>query len=102
MCFTRACTHYVVGATFTYWYQDLHVTRVITRVSLLNLLLSILMNCMIRCFALSCAWIFKRWESEKNKKNEKIVSKYTTNERGPPRACEVCETFTHLGPKVGH
>jgi hypothetical protein len=27
---------------------------------------------------------------------------YTTNERGTPRACEVCETFTHLGPEVGH
>jgi hypothetical protein len=27
---------------------------------------------------------------------------HTTNERGTPRACEVCETFTHLGPEVGH
>jgi hypothetical protein len=27
---------------------------------------------------------------------------HTTNERGTPRACEVYETFTHLGPEVGH
>jgi hypothetical protein len=27
---------------------------------------------------------------------------YTTNETGTPRACEVCEEFTHLGPEVGH
>jgi hypothetical protein len=27
---------------------------------------------------------------------------YTTNERGTPQACEVCEAFTHLGPEVGH
>jgi hypothetical protein len=26
----------------------------------------------------------------------------TTNETGTPRACEVCEEFTHFGPKVGH
>jgi hypothetical protein len=27
---------------------------------------------------------------------------YTTNETGTPRACEVCEEFTHLGTEVGH
>jgi hypothetical protein len=27
---------------------------------------------------------------------------YTTNETGTPRACEVCEEFTHFGPEVGH
>jgi hypothetical protein len=26
----------------------------------------------------------------------------TTNEMGTPRACEVCEEFTHFGPEVGH
>jgi hypothetical protein len=27
---------------------------------------------------------------------------HTTNETGTPRACEVCEEFTHFGPEVGH
>jgi hypothetical protein len=30
------------------------------------------------------------------------VGAYTTNETGTPRACEVCEEFTHLGTEVGH
>jgi hypothetical protein len=32
----------------------------------------------------------------------KIDMRYTTNETGTPRACEVCEEFTHFGPEVGH
>jgi hypothetical protein len=75
MCITRACNHYVVGATLTYRYQDSHVTRTITRASLLNLLLSIFMNCMIQCFALSCAWIFKRWKSEKKRQKTKRTTR---------------------------
>jgi hypothetical protein len=26
----------------------------------------------------------------------------TTDKMGTPRACEVCEEFTHFGPEVGH